>query len=61
MARIKALAEYLLKLTEFLDQEVSKGFDPNDKGHHEVPPRASGTSLDRHGPEGRDLDGRAGS
>ena len=23
MARIKALAEYLLKLTEFLDQEVS--------------------------------------
>jgi hypothetical protein len=27
MARIKALAEYLLKLTEFLDQEVCKGFD----------------------------------
>jgi|GEM_PF-5346650 hypothetical protein len=36
MARIKALAEYLLKLTE-LGQEVSKGFDLNDKGHHEVP------------------------
>lgn len=32
MARIKALAEYLLKLTEFLDQEVSKGFDLNDMG-----------------------------
>jgi hypothetical protein len=32
MARIKALAEYLLKLTE-LGQEASKGFDPNDKGH----------------------------
>jgi len=32
MARIKALAEYLLKLTEFLDQEVSRGFDLNDMG-----------------------------
>ena len=32
MARIKALAEYLLKFTEFLDQEASKGFDPNDMG-----------------------------
>jgi hypothetical protein len=42
----------LLKLTEFLDQEVSKGFDLNDKGHHEVPPRASGASLDSHSPEG---------
>ncbi len=31
MARIKALAEYLLKLTE-LGQEVSKGFDLNDMG-----------------------------
>jgi hypothetical protein len=30
--RIKALAEYLHKLTEFLDQEASKGFDPNDMG-----------------------------
>jgi hypothetical protein len=58
MARIKALAEYLHKLTE-LGQEVSKGFDLNDKGHHEVPPRASGAGLDRHGAEGRGLDGRA--
>jgi len=32
MARIKALAEYLLKPTEFLDQEVSRGFDLNDMG-----------------------------
>ena len=32
MARIKALAEYLIMLTEFLDQEVSKGFDLNDMG-----------------------------
>ncbi len=32
MARIKALAEYLLKLTEFLDQEASRGFDLNDMG-----------------------------
>jgi uncharacterized protein YutE (UPF0331/DUF86 family) len=31
MTRIKALAEYLLKLTE-LSQEVSKGFDLNDMG-----------------------------
>jgi hypothetical protein len=30
-ARIKTLAEYLLKLTE-LGQGVSKGFDPNDMG-----------------------------
>jgi hypothetical protein len=52
MTRIKTLAEYLLKLTEFLDQEVSKGLDPNDKGHHEVPPRASGAGLDGHSPEG---------
>jgi len=52
MARVKTLAEYLLKLTEFLDQEVSKGFDLNDKGHHEVPPRATCASLDSHSPEG---------
>ncbi len=32
MARIKTLAEQLLKLTEFLDQEVSKGFDLSDLG-----------------------------
>jgi len=32
MARIKALAEHILKLAEFLDQEVSRGFDLNDMG-----------------------------
>jgi Uncharacterized conserved protein len=32
MARIKALAEYLHKITEFLDQEVSKGFNLDDMG-----------------------------
>jgi hypothetical protein len=36
---------------------VSKGFDLNDKGHHEVSPRASGAGLYRHGAEGRGLEG----